>query len=135
MRILKNGDKLKKIPIRNAQIGKAYFTPGGMKIEILRQRPDDEGIVVRSITSGGHEIVLPGGLMVTGDELPVVIADEVVESKAIENTLPNLVYHIIKESNLPLDEIVDITGFDKKVVEEELQELLELTIQSGDQSE
>ncbi len=120
---------MKKIPIRDAQIGGIYFTPGRMKIEVLRQRPDGDDIVVRSITSGGHEVVLPGGLMVTGEELPVNSTQEVqTESQPTENTIPNLIFHIVKESQVTVDDIADVTGYSKEDVEAELQILLQPTV-------
>ena len=124
----KNGVDVKKIPIRNAQIGGIYFTPRGMKIKVLRQRLDGDDFVVRSITSGGHEIVLPGGLMVTGEELPIDLVQEEAEPQPIENTLPNLIFHIVKESQVTVDDIVDVTGYSKEDVEAELQTLLQPTV-------
>lgn len=120
---------MKKIPIRDAQIGGVYFTTRGMKIEVLRRRPDGDDIVVRSITSGGHEVVLPGGLIVTGEELPVDSVQEVpTEPQPTENTIPNLIFHIVKESQVTVNDIVDITGYSKEDVEAELQVLLQPTV-------
>ena len=118
---------MKRIPIREAQIGNTYFTSRGMKIEVLRYRSDDD-IVAKSITSGGHEIVLPGGTMVTGEQLSVnVVTPEATfeKPKPIKNIFENLVFHIINASKVSTDEIVNVTGFDKETVEQEVQILLE----------
>ena len=114
-----------KIPIREARPGQVYFTPRGMKVEVLRLRPDGQDVVVRSITSGGQEVVLPGGLMVTGEEVPIaVVVGEPVTPIQVANTLSNLIFYIVKESQVTVDEIADVTGYTTVEVERELEELL-----------
>ena len=123
---------MKKVPIREAQPGQVYFTPRGMKVEVLRLRPDGQDVVVRSITSGGHEVVLPGGLMVTGEEVPVaVVTEEPGTPTQVANTLSNLIFYIVKESQVTVDEIADITGYSKDDVELGLEELLRPAINEG----
>ncbi len=116
---------MKKIPIWEARPGQVYFTPRGMKVEVLRLRPDGEDVVVRSITSGGHEVVLPGGLMVIGEELPVDAVQEVSVDQEPEYTISDLIFCIVKESQVTVDDIVNITGYSQDVVENELQVLLQ----------
>ena len=117
---------MKRIPIREATIGNTYFTSRGMKIEVLRHRSEDD-IIVKSITSGGHEIVLPGGTMVTGEQLAVNVAaplEPLVKPKPVENTFENLVFHIVNASKVSTDEIVNLTGYAKEIVEVEVAALL-----------
>ena len=119
---------MKKIPIREAQLGAVYFTSRGMKVELLRLRPDGEDVVVKSITSGGHEVVLPGGLMVTGEELPVDIQEASVEHDPAEYAITDLIFCIVKESQVTVDDIVNITGYSQDVVEHELEVLLQPSV-------
>ena len=114
----------KKLSIRDGEQGKTYLTLQGLKIRFLRNRSDADDSVVESLASGGHELVIPGGTEVTED----VSADQVIVAADQKTTgrhrLALLMQCIVKESDMAVEEISDITSFPKEAVQGELNILL-----------
>lgn len=110
VRTLKVGDSI---------VGKIYMTLRGLKIEILKKR-DDGSVTIRSLASGGHELILDGEVEVLDDPSDATIVVPPDEIVTAENRLYSLMYRLTSESQASVSEIADKTQLDSKVIEKEL---------------
>lgn len=117
----------KRLRIRECVINKTYLTMKGLRIQIIRKRPDSDDWVILSLASGGHELVLNGDVEVLEDTLSspaeVVVPAEDAPSAAVRLRL--LANRIVQESSMSAADLASIVPYSADVINEELKAIVQ----------